>query len=151
MLNKELNDRRLTNAVVAMAAVVAANVLLLQTHVDITGAAGAEVSDIPAAPAPITSVTGPRLSLKVLAAEREFFVPVRRAEIRLPDPPEIRVDAIRETARTWLGDGVVAAPSDAIEVAAPDLAAVGALDAAVLDVPELEPPALAAPPIRRGQ
>ena len=137
MQNHTFTQRQLLSAFVAIALVGAASLL----------AATAEVIEIPAAPAPITSVEGPTLSHEVLAAEREFYVPVMRREMGLPELPAIRVEEIHRQARAWLGDGVISAPSAEILVDEPE---VSRIEEVQLRVPQLERPELPSPPsVRR--
>ena len=137
MQNHTFTQRQLLRAVVAIAFVGAASLL----------AAAAEVIEIPAAPAPIMSVEAPVLSDQVLAAEREFYVPVTRREISLPELPAIRVEEIHRQARSWLGHGVISAPSAEILVDEPEVSRIKEVQ---LRVPQLERPELPSPPsVRR--
>lgn len=135
MQNHTFTQRQFLSTFVAIAFVGAANLLVLQTD------------EVPAAPAPITSVEGPKLSL---AAEREFYVPVTRREISLPELPAIRIEEIHRQARSWLGDGVITAPSDEILVDEPEVSQLRRIEEVELKVPQLERPELPSPPsVRR--
>lgn len=148
MRNLNKTYRRVFSGIVAGAAVLAANLLVVQK---ITESEAAEVADsaaIPAAPPSITSVIAPDFDVPDLTDDVEFVVPVLNRP-RLELPPAVDVDAIRASTRAWLGDGVMAAPTDDIEIAAPDVATLEDLDGLSIDVPELERPELPAlPPIR---
>lgn len=147
MQNHTFTQRQFLSAFVAIAFVGAANLLPLQTDIDVPDAVGAEVTEVPAAPAPITSVEGPKLSL---AAEREFYVPVTLREISLPELPAIRIEEIHRQARSWLGDGVITAPSDEILVDEPEVSQLRRIEEVELKVPQLERPELPSPPsVRR--
>lgn len=141
----ELTYRDLLSGVVALTAVVAANLLAVETA---DSGAEARLSDadstieIPAAPAPITGVRGPDLG-SVASAEYlediELVVPVlNRPEPRLPALPEM--DA------RWLGNGIMAAPASVIEVDPPEIDAAATFDAPSIEVPLIERPELPAPP-----
>lgn len=145
MKNLTIYKRELITAAVSFAAVAAGALLMLQTDIDVRSAEGAEV--IIAAPGQITGVSAPSLSNEVRAAEREFVVPVLRAEIRLPEPPAIaaKVDEIRDNARSWLGDGAIAAPGDEILVEAPEVV-LEAFEEASLEAVQLRRPELPSPP-----
>ncbi len=154
MKNLTITKSRLLSISVALAAIAAANVLLLQTERQVRNATGAEVenatAEVPAAPAPITGVEAPKLSHEVLATEREFYVPVMRREISLPDPPAILVGKVRAQARSWLGDGVMMAPIDEILVDEPEVSQFRRIEEVELKVPQLERPELPSPPsVRR--
>lgn len=140
---------RVFSGIVAGAAVLAANLLVVQEITESEAAEVAEVPSIPAAPSPITSVVAPDLDAIDLYDDVEFVVPVlNRSRLELPPPP-VEVEAIRATARAWLGDGVMAAPANDIEIVAPDVKALEDLTGPSIDVPELERPELPAlPPIR---
>ena len=135
MQNPTDTRRRQVSLLVALAAVAAANLLLLQTKVEVRNAAGAEVGietmSTPAAPAPIMAVEAPQLSSEVLAAEREFY-----------EPPPIRLAGVRQEARSWLGDGVMSAPADQIRIEEPDISGIRSIDEVRLTVTELERPEL---------
>lgn len=147
MQNHTFTQRQFLSTFVGIAFVGAANLLPLQTDIDVPDAVGAEVIEVPAAPAPITSVEGPKLSL---AAEREFYVPVTRREISLPELPAIRIEEIHRQARSWLGDGVITAPSDEILVDEPEISQLRRIEEVELKVPQLERPELPSPPsVRR--
>ena len=146
MRNLNKTYRRVFSGIVAGAAVLAANLLVVHK---ITESEAAEVADfaIPAAPAPIASVTAPDLDIPDLYDAAEFVVPVlNRPRLELPPPPLVDVEAIRASARAWLGDGVMAAPTDEIVIAAPDVATLEDLAGPAIDVPVLERPELPAPP-----
>lgn len=147
MQNHTFTQRQFLSVFFAIAFVGAANLLPLQTDIDVPDAVGAEVTEVPAAPAPITSVEGPKLSL---AAEREFYVPVTLREISLPELPAIRIEEIHRQARSWLGDGVITAPSDEILVDEPEVSQLRRIEEVELKVPQLERPELPSPPsVRR--
>ena len=140
---------RVFSGIVAGAAVLAANLLVVHRIAKSEAAEFAEFAPIPAAPSPITSVIAPDLDIPDLYDDVEFVVPVlNRPRLELPPPP-VDVEAIRASARAWLGDGVMAAPTNDIEIVAPDVATFEDLAGPSIDVPELERPELPAlPPIR---
>lgn len=138
----DLTYRHLFSGIVALIAVLAANLLAVETE-----DAGAEARrvEIPAAPAPITGIRGPDLghaaSLEYVD-DIELVVPVlNRPEPRLPDLPEID--------SPWLGDGIMAAPTSVIRVDPPVLDATAVLDAPSIELPAIERPELPAPPAVR--
>lgn len=141
----ELTYRHLFSSIVALAAVVAANLLAVETDDGGTEARQIDArssSEIPAAPAPVTGIRGPDLD-HVASVEYlddiELVVPVlNRPEPRLPDLP--RIDS------PWLGDGITAAPTTVIEVDPPDLDARVDLDATQIEIPAIERPELPALP-----
>lgn len=145
MRSTELTYRHLFSGVIAITAVVAANLLAVETENTETEARAADANhavEIPAAPAPITGIRGPDLD-NVASVEYlddiELVVPVlNRPEPRLPDLPEID--------SPWLGNGIMAAPTTVIEVDPPDLDATIDLDAPSIEVPVIERPELPAPP-----
>jgi len=149
--------RRLISGLVAVTVVVTANLLAAEAETagaedaasdGMAGAAAVEYELTPA-PAPITGITGPELSELPDLEEPGFVVPVlSRPKLELPPLPKVDVASIRAEAATWLGDGVMSAPTGRIEVAAPDVAESDALDAPTIDVPALERPVLAPPPVR---
>lgn len=150
MRNLSKTHGRVFSGIVAGAAVLAANLLVVH---EITESEAAEVADsapIPAAPSPITSVVAPDLDVSDLYDDLEFVVPVlNRPRLVFPPPPPVEVEAIRASTRAWLGDGVMAAPTSAIEIVAPDVATIEDLAGPSIDVPELERPELPTlPPIR---
>lgn len=149
MRSTELTYRHLFSGIIAITAVVAANLLAVETE---DGGAEARrvdarnASEIPAAPAPITGIRGPDLD-NVASVEYlddiELVVPVlNRPEPRLPDLPEID--------SPWLGDGIMPAPTTEIRVDPPTISAEAAdLDAPSLEVPVIERPELPALPAVR--
>lgn len=148
MRYNELTSRQLFSGIVALTAVVAANLLAVETEHTETEARAADAKhavEIPAAPAPVTGIRGPDLG-HVASVEYlddiELVVPVlNRPEPRLPDLPEID--------SPWLGYGIMAAPATVIEVDSPDLDATAALDAPSIEIPVIERPELPAPPAVR--
>lgn len=145
MRYNELTSRHLFSGIVALTAVVAANLLAVETENTATeaGRADGNAVEIPAAPAPITGVRGPDLghaaSLEYLD-DIELVVPVlNRPEPRLPDLPEFD--------SPWLGDGIMAAPASVIRVDPPTISAEAAMfDAPSIETPLIERPELPAPP-----
>lgn len=150
MRNLNKTYRRVFSGIVAGTAVLAANLLVVHKITESEATEVADFASIPAAPSPITSVVAPDLNVSDLYDDVEFIVPVLdRPRLELPPPPPVDVEAIRASTRAWLGDGVMAAPTDDIEIAAPDVATLEDLDGPSIDVPELERPELPAlPPIR---
>lgn len=149
--------RRLINGLVAVTVVATANLLAAQAETvgtaDVaddgaTHAVAVEYELIPA-PAPITGITGPELSDLPDLDDVEFVVPVlSRPKLELPALPDVDVESIRAKAAAWLGDGVMPAPAARIEVEAPDVSTEYGLDAPTIEVPALQRPELAPPPIR---
>ena len=146
-------SRKFASGAVAVAAVVAANLLVINADV----AAGQPYYDlvngrptidvaIPSAPAPVdvTRVAAPRLPDLESLDEIEFVVPVleRRAAV-LPELPDV-------SGAPWIRNGIPPAPRASLEVAAPEIAAAAALDDLRLQVPELRLPesAAATPSVR---
>lgn len=124
------STKQLFSGIIAIAAVVAANLLAAE-------------SALPSAPEAITGISAPDVSAAASLEDHKFVVPVmRRGELTLPAPPDIDVGAVREAASTWLGDGAIAAPSASIDVAAPDVSGDAGSLALDLDVPDLERPEL---------
>lgn len=144
-----LTYRQLFSGIAAFAAVVAANLLAVETEdggSDARRIDARNAGEIPAAPAPVTGIRGPDLghaaSLEYLD-DIELVVPVlKRPEPSLPDLPE--VDS------PWLGDGIMPAPTTDIHVDPPAISAEAAdLDAPSLEAPIIERPDLPAlPPVR---
>lgn len=138
---------QIAHAFIAAAAVLAGSLLAAEVEqAEGDGPTARGMSEIPAAPAPIVGVEAPRVDGEDWSAV-EFVIPVRRAgELVLPEPPTIDVDTWREKVRPWLGDGVMAAPTQGIEVEAPPAGDGLGLDGPKLDPPSLERPELPAPP-----
>ena len=141
MRNIELSRRDLFNGFAAIAAVTAGILLVAELE--------AEASlPIPSAPDAIdvTSIDAPDVSIANELDELhgiEFVVPVLdRSELRLPALPAIDAERVRAEAASWLGDGVMAAPTATIEVEAPDLDAIDELSGPRLEVATLERPEL---------
>lgn len=127
------STKQLFSGTIAAAAVVAANLLAAE-------------SAIPPAPEAITGISAPSVSAAASFEDHEFVVPVmRRSDLSLPTPPDIDVEAVRDEASAWLGDGTIAAPNVSIDVAAPELSGDAGSLALDLDVPDLERPEL--PPL----
>ena len=128
------STKQLFSGIIAVAAVVAANLLAAE-------------SAIPSAPEAITGISAPSVSEAASLEDHKLVVPViRRSELTLPAPPDIDVEAARDEASAWLGDGAIAAPNASIDVAAPELNGDAGSLAPDLDVPELERPELPALP-----
>jgi hypothetical protein len=122
--------KKLFGGIIAVAAVVAANLLAAE-------------SAIPSAPEAITGIGAPSVSATASFEDHEFVVPVmRRGELTLPTPPDIDVEAVRNEASAWLGNGAIAAPTASIDVVAPEVSRDAEPLALDLDVPELERPEL---------
>lgn len=122
--------KQLFSGIIAVAAVVAANLLAAE-------------SAIPSAPEAITGISAPSVTGAASFEDHEFVVPVmRRSELALPTLPDIDVEAVRDEASAWLGDGAIAAPTVSIDVAAPGVSGAAGSLAPDLDVPELERPEL---------
>lgn len=149
--------RRLINGLVAVTVVVTANLLVTEAEIagtaevtddGATNVAAVEDAIIPA-PAPITGIPGPELSELSDLDDVEFVVPVlSRPTFELPAPPDVDVESVRARAAAWLGDGVMPAPVARIEVEAPDVSTGDGLDAPTIEVPVLQRPELAPPPVR---
>lgn len=151
MPNIKLTSGQISRAIVALAAVLAGSLLAAEVERAEGEGVGAQNEVlIPAAPGPITGVEAPRTG-DVSFTEAEFVVPVlRRPDLKLPDPPPIDVEAWREKARSWLGDGVPPAPTGELRAEPPTISREAAtFDAPSIEVPVLERPALPAPPAVR--
>lgn len=134
--------RRLISGLVAVTAVVTANLLAAEAETVATE------YEIVAAPQPITGIAAPELSKLPDLDDVEFVVPVlSRTKLELPAPPDVDVESIRSRAAAWLGDGVMPAPAVRIEVEAPDMS-TDVLGAPAIEVPALQRPDLAPPPVR---
>lgn len=134
--------RRLISGLVAVTAVVTANLLAAEAEI-----AAVEYELVPA-PEPITGVAAPELSEIPALDGVEFVVPVlSRTKLELPVPPDVDVESIRARAAAWLGGGVMPAPAMRIEVEAPDVS-TDVLGAPTIEVPALQRPDLAPPPVR---
>lgn len=125
--------RRVASGAVAVAAVIAANLVL-----DAEDARGEEKYDIsiPSAPVAVdaTRVAAPRLPDLVSLEDVDFVVPVlERREAVLPELPEV-------DGAPWIKNGVPPAPRAEIEVAAPTIEGAEALDEIRIEVPELRLP-----------
>lgn len=145
MRNFTIGWSQVSKGAVAIAAVLAGS--LLASEVERAAGEGVDETAIPAAPSPIVGVEAPRIE-ELDLGDADFVVPVlRRIDLRLPEPPAIDVEAWRENARPWLGDGIMAAPATEISVDPPTISAEAAdLDAPSIDVPVIERPELPAPP-----
>lgn len=144
MLDQKIQFKRLISAVVAVTGVVVANLIAAEPADVTSGGSSVDGREaIPASPAPITGVTAPKEI--VLSAEEAIVVPpIHRTQSS--ELPPIDLESIRERARAWIGDGLMAAPTTAIEVAGPEIDASATVDGLSIEVPALVRPELKAPP-----
>ncbi len=141
--------RKIASGAVASAAVIAANLLVVNAE----AAAGQNFYDlaaertattfsvaIPSAPAPVDAarVAAPELPDLESLDDVGFVVPVlERREAVLPEPPEL-------DGAPWIKNGIPPAPRAGLDVAAPTVEDVPAFDEIRIEVPELRLPESAA-------
>ena len=142
-------SRQMMRGAVVAAAVVAANLIAAEPG-DIEAVSATDVvRAVPEAPAPIVGIAAPDIQVP-RADDEQIVVPaIRHLEAGLPELPAIDVDAVRNTAAAWLGDGIMSAPEQVIEVASPivDVSTMGI--EATIERPVLQRPALPEPPAVR--
>lgn len=130
MQTNALTYKQLFSGLVAVGAVLAANLLAAEAR-------------IVRAPGAIENIAAPDIDMPATFDAADLVVPVLRdRDLMLPEPPAIDVEAVRDRARAWLGDGPIAAPNKEIEVSSPSLdSSVESLELE-LEAPELTRPDL---------
>lgn len=142
-------SRQLIRGSVVAAAVIAANLVAAEPG-DVEATDSTSVQRIvPEAPAPIVGIAAPEIRVSYPRADEIVVPAVRRGVARMPEAPAIDVEAVRQSASAWLGNGVMTAPGEAIDVEAPIIDASAAETELGIDVPALERPELPAPPTVR--
>lgn len=148
-MNSEITiSRQLVSGAIVAAAVIAANLLAAEPgDVEALDSTNTDRA-VPEAPAPIVGIAAPDLRVSH-ARDDEIVVPaLHRVEAGMPQRPTIEVEAVRQSAASWLGDGPMEAPDRAVEVRAPTVDTL-APGVATIDVPAFERPALPElPPVR---
>lgn len=147
MSNQTTQFKRFISALVAVTGVVVAN-LIAAEPADVTSDRSLidDRADVAAVPAPITGIAPPRGIIE--STDHGIVVPAIHGT-RSSELPPIDLGTIRERARVWLGDGVVAAPTSTIEVAAPEIDGTATMEEISIDVPELVRSELPVPPAVR--
>lgn len=143
MNNPSITPRKLLSAIVAVAAVVTANLVAKDIDSSAPVTDNAAPVEIMPAPAPITGIAAPVVAEILEFDTPELTVPVLRRPVVLPPPPP------KPSRGALLGTGVLPAPDVDIRVEPPivDLdasASEARIDVPVLVRPELPPP----PPVR---
>lgn len=143
-------SRQLIRGSVVAAAVIAANLVAAEPgDVEATDDSTSVQRIVPEAPAPIVGIAAPEIRVSY-PRDDEIVVPaIRRGVARMPEAPAIDIEAVRQSASAWLGNGVMTAPGEAIDVEAPIIDASASETELGIDVPVLERPELPAPPTVR--
>lgn len=140
MNNPSITPRKLLSAIVAVAAVVTAN--LVAKDVDSSASVTEDEArmEIMPAPAPITGVAGPVVEEILEFSAPELTVPVLRRPVVLPPPPP------KPLRGALLGTGVLPAPNGDIRVEPPSVGIDPTATEIRIDVPALVRPELPPPP-----
>lgn len=142
-------SRQLIRGSVVAAAVIAANLVAAEPgDVEATDSTSTE-RIVPEAPAPIVGIAAPEIRVSY-PRDDEIVVPaIHRGVARMPKAPAIDVESVRQSTSAWLGNGIMAAPGEAIDVQAPIIDAPKSETELGIDVPVLEQPELPALPTVR--
>ena len=140
MNNPSITSRKLLSAIVAVAAVVTANLVAQDVDSSAPFTENQARMEIIPAPAPITGVAAPVVEKILEFGAPELTVPVLRRPVVLPPPPP------NPLRGTLLGTGVLPAPHVDIRVEPPTVGIDATASEARIDVPALVRPELPLPP-----
>lgn len=140
MNNPSITPRKLLSAIVAVAAVVTANLVAKDVDSSAPVTDDAAPAEIMPAPAPITGIAAPVVEEILEFGAPELTVPVLRRPVVLPPPPP------KPSRGALLGTGVLPAPDVNIRVEPPSVGIDATASEARIDVPALVRPELPAPP-----